>query len=68
MNIQYNLQEAKDYPRNAFDFDLPIENTLLGQTSVPEHPAEDGRGHSRRITNRSYLSSVKCGSLRLSFL
>ena len=41
MNIQYNLQEAKDYPRNAFDFDLPIENTLLGQTSVPEHPAED---------------------------
>ena len=28
MNIQYNLQEAKDYPRNAFDFDLPIKNTL----------------------------------------
>lgn len=41
MNIQYDLEEAKVYPRNAFDFDLPIENTLLGQTSVPEHPAED---------------------------
>ena len=41
LNISYDLEGAKSEPKNAFKFEPPITNPLLGQTSHPEHPAED---------------------------
>ena len=41
LNISYDLEGAKAEPKNAFKFEPPITNPLLGQTSHPEHPAED---------------------------
>lgn len=41
LDISYDLEGAKNEPRNAFKFEPPITNPLLGQTSFPEHPAED---------------------------
>ena len=41
LNISYDLEGAKSEPKNAFKFEPPITNPLLGQTSPPEHPAED---------------------------
>ena len=40
LNISYDLEGAKSEPKNAFKFEPPITNPLLGQTSHPEHPAE----------------------------
>ncbi|MDD2951760.1 MAG: Ig-like domain-containing protein [Parabacteroides sp.] len=41
LNISYDLEGAKSESHNAFKFEPPITNTLLGQTSFPERPAED---------------------------
>lgn len=41
LNISYDLEGAKSEPNNAFKFEPPITNPLLGQTSFPEHPEED---------------------------
>ena len=41
LNISYDLEGAKSEPKNAFKFEPPITNPLLGQTSHLEHPAED---------------------------
>ena len=41
LDISYDLEGVKSEPKNAFKFEPPITNPLLGQTSFPEHPAED---------------------------
>lgn len=41
LNITYDLEGAKTEPQNAFKFEPPITNHLLGQTSFPSDPAAD---------------------------
>lgn len=41
LNISYDLEGAKSEPKNAFKFEPPITNPLLGQTGFPENPAGD---------------------------
>ena len=43
LDIVYDYEKAVDEYRNAFCFFEPIENPLLGQTSVPENAEEDVR-------------------------
>lgn len=40
-DIRYDLNGAKNEPHNAFKFEPPITNPLLGQTGFPEDPAGD---------------------------
>lgn len=40
-DIRYDLEGAKNEPHNAFRFEPPITNPMLGQTGFPEDPAGD---------------------------
>lgn len=41
LNITYDLESARTDPKNAFEFESPITNPLLGQTGFPSAPAAD---------------------------
>jgi uncharacterized protein YjdB len=41
LDVRYDLDVAKNEPNNAFKFEPPITNPLLGQTGFPENPAGD---------------------------
>lgn len=41
LDVRYDLDGAKNEPKNAFKFEPPITNPLLGQTGFPENPAGD---------------------------
>lgn len=41
LDIRYDLDGAKNESRNAFKFEPPITNPLLGQTGFPENPSSD---------------------------
>ena len=55
LNISYDLEGAKSEPKNAFKFEPPITNPLLGQTSHPEHPAEDVAAAIRQVVQTGVI-------------
>lgn len=41
LHITYDLEGARTEPKNAFKYEPPITNPLLGQTGFPSNPASD---------------------------